>query len=130
LLYLAGVYSSAIWASVAAEVIKLTPFRRLYLRSAQNTGQRPQVSGARRLLPAGVIATAAVAIGLVLMASPAVQNPGTQTLPPIIQQPPARQPLPLNPFPTASAGASPTTAASAPQTTPSSTPTATPRPAP
>src|ERR1700730_17079760 len=130
LIYLAGVYSSAIWASVAAEGMKLTPFRRLYLRSAQNTGQRPEVRGGRVLLPAGVIAAAAVAVGLVLMASPAVQNPGTQTLPPIIQQPPTRQPLPLNPLPTPSAGASPTTAASAPAATPSSTPTATSRPAP
>jgi cellulose synthase/poly-beta-1,6-N-acetylglucosamine synthase-like glycosyltransferase len=134
LVYLAGVYSSAIWASAAAEGIELTPFRRLYLRSAQNTGQRPEFRAGRRLLPAGMIAAAAVAIGLVLMASPAVQNPGTQTLPPIVQQPQTTQPL--NPFPTPSASSSPTNAASTPATTPSSTtrpsstPTGTPRPAP
>jgi cellulose synthase/poly-beta-1,6-N-acetylglucosamine synthase-like glycosyltransferase len=136
LVYLAGVYSSAIWASAAAEGIALTPFRQLYLRSAQNTGQRPEFRGGRRLLPAGVIVTAAVAIGLVLMSSPAVENPGTQTLPPIVQQPQTRQPLPVNPFPTPSASTSPTTAASTPATTPSattlpsSTPTASPQPAP
>jgi hypothetical protein len=136
LVYLAGVYSSAIWASAAAEGIALTPFRQLYLRSAQNTGQRPEFRRARRLLPAGVIATAAVAIGLVLMSSPAVENPGTQTLPPIIQQPRTTQPLPLNPFSTPSPSTSPTTAASTPATTPSSTtppsftPTASPQPAP
>jgi cellulose synthase/poly-beta-1,6-N-acetylglucosamine synthase-like glycosyltransferase len=121
LFYLAGVYSSAIWASVAAEGIKLTPFRRLYLRSAQNTGQRPEVRARRGLLPAGVIAAAGVAIGLVLMASPAVQNPAPQPLPPIVQQPQTRQPLPLNPLPTPSAATSPTTAATAPQTTPTAT---------
>ncbi|HEY4866712.1 MAG TPA: glycosyltransferase [Candidatus Dormibacteraeota bacterium] len=132
LIYLAGVYSSAIWASAAAEGIQLTPFRQLYLRSAQNTGQRPEFRRRRGLLPAGVIATAAAAIGLVLMSSPAVENPGSQTLPPIIQQPRTTQPLPLNPFPTPSASTSPTPAASTPATTtaPSFTPTASPQPAP
>jgi cellulose synthase/poly-beta-1,6-N-acetylglucosamine synthase-like glycosyltransferase len=136
LFYLAAVYSSAIWASTAAEGIKLTPFRRLYLRSAQNTGQRPEVRGRPRLLPAGLIAAAAVAIGLILMSSTAVQNPQPQPLPPIVQQPGTTQPLPLNPFPTPSTSPSPTTTASAPQTTPSSTtrpsstPTATPLPVP
>src|SRR3977135_449823 len=55
------------------------------------------------------------------MSSPAVENPGSQTLPPIIQQPRTTQPLPLNPFSTPSPSTSPTTAASTPATTPSST---------
>jgi len=41
LLFEAWIFGSAPWASLAAEGIQLTPQRRIYLRSAQNTGDRP-----------------------------------------------------------------------------------------
>src|SRR5207248_1754739 len=44
LLFEAWIFGSAPWASFAAEGIQLTPFRRIYGRSAQNTGERPDVS--------------------------------------------------------------------------------------
>ena len=75
LLFEAFVYSNAPWASLAAEGIILTPERRAYARSPQNTGDRP----ARRrplvapLAALGVAATAA-AIALVI-ASPSENAP-------------------------------------------------------
>jgi cellulose synthase/poly-beta-1,6-N-acetylglucosamine synthase-like glycosyltransferase len=41
LLYQAFFYASAPWASLASAGVKLTDFRRAYLRSSQNTGDRP-----------------------------------------------------------------------------------------
>lgn len=75
LLFEAFVYSNAPWASLAAEGIILTPERRAYARSPQNTGDRP----ARRrplvapLAALGVAATAA-AIALVVV-SPSENAP-------------------------------------------------------
>lgn len=113
LVYLAGVYSSAVWASTAAEGIVLTPFRRLYLRSAQNTGQRPVFGRAGRLLPLGLVAGGAIA--LLLMSLPAATPSPPAQLPPAVQQPRTRLPVPLVPSPTATP--------SAPAPSPSSTPT-------
>jgi cellulose synthase/poly-beta-1,6-N-acetylglucosamine synthase-like glycosyltransferase len=133
LVYLAGVYSSAIWASVAAEGIQLTPFRRAYLRSAQNTGERPAARGGR-LLPAGLVIGAATVVALVLMSSPATSPSPPAQLPPAVQQPqttetPASTPTPTTapstPTPTA-----PRPPAATPSTTPSTAPSGTPRPAP
>jgi hypothetical protein len=118
LVYLAGVYSSAVWASTAAEGIVLTPFRRLYLRSAQNTGQRPVFGGAGRLLPLGLIAAGALA--LLLMSIPATTPSAPAQLPPIVQQPRTRPPASLVP------GASPTATPSGPALSPSATPTTAP----
>src|SRR5207248_6058705 len=42
LLFEAWIFGSAPWASFAAEGIQLTPFRRIYGRSAQNTGERSE----------------------------------------------------------------------------------------
>ena len=61
LVYPAGVYSSAVWASTAAEGIVLTPFRRLYLRSAQNT-QGVRLKGAQSLRAIRYLAAPAVAL--------------------------------------------------------------------
>jgi cellulose synthase/poly-beta-1,6-N-acetylglucosamine synthase-like glycosyltransferase len=145
LLYLAGVYSSAIWASTAAEGIELTPFRRRYLRSAQNTGERPPSRAGRRLVPAGLIAGAAVATALILLSTPAVESPTppSQTPPGIIQLPPAKRPVSVGPIPNPAAeptstpsGAAQSPTPSAPVSSPSSvtqqspSPSTSPRPSP
>ena len=61
LLFEAFVYSNAPWASLAAEGIILTPERRAYARSPQNTGERPE---RRRplALPLGLTGLAAAAV--------------------------------------------------------------------
>jgi hypothetical protein len=61
LLYQAAFYASAPFASLAAEGVTLTEFRRIYRESAQTTGDRP---GA----PVGVPAPVRLAAGLVAVA--------------------------------------------------------------
>src|SRR5262252_6238447 len=92
LLWLAAVYSSAPWASFAAEGIRLTPLRAAYRRSSQSTGDWPQSSGVpialRLLVPATLIAAAAV--GALLLFTPGAPNqtPPPADAPPIGQQVP------------------------------------------
>ena len=120
LLFEGAVYASAPAASIAAEGIHLTPERREWLESPQNTGDRP----ARRhtVLFGGAVAVSAAAVGAVAAAL-------------IINAPPDNAPLGGNPpaiaIPTATPGASQSpspTASATPSASPSATATATPSP--
>jgi cellulose synthase/poly-beta-1,6-N-acetylglucosamine synthase-like glycosyltransferase len=132
LLFEAFVYSNAPWASLAAEGIILTPERRAYALSPQNTGERPERSRAIAV-PFVVtgLAAAAVVVALVI-ASPSGNAPfgGPQAdLPRIGTIVPALKVGPL-PNATPSAGASPSaqpspTASPSPSAGPSPTPSAT-----
>ncbi|HXJ48782.1 MAG TPA: glycosyltransferase, partial [Candidatus Acidoferrum sp.] len=66
LFFQASVYANAVWASASAEGIHLTPLRRAYRRSAQNTGARPAYGA--QLLGVPVIALLVVFV-FVLLAS-------------------------------------------------------------
>lgn len=75
LLFEASVYFSAAWAAAAAEGIQLTPFREIYRRSAQNTGDRPVFAR-----PAVAISTgAAIGAGAALAAALLAASPGPGT---------------------------------------------------
>ncbi len=139
LLFEAFVYSNAPWASLAAEGIILTPERRAYARSPQNTGERPARKRAivAPLAAVGVAATAAV-LALVI-AAPSQNAPfsGPQAdLPRIGKIVPDFKvgPLPqVTPSPSASPSPSPGTspspspsASGQPSPTPSASPTASP----
>jgi len=103
LVFQASIYANAAWASASAEGIHLTPLRRAYRRSAQNTGVWP--SYGNQLL--GIPAVAALLfLVVVLLASMAA--------------PPAVPPAPSNPAP-APAHSSPS-----PQPSPSASPSASP----
>ncbi|MFI5286275.1 MAG: glycosyltransferase [Candidatus Dormibacteria bacterium] len=73
LVFEAFVYSNAPWASLAAEGIILTPERRAYARSPQNTGERPE---RRRSIavPLGLTGLAAAAAVVALVVSSPSQN--------------------------------------------------------
>jgi hypothetical protein len=73
LFFEAFVYSNAPWASLAAEGIILTPERRAFARSPQNTGDRPDRRRAL-VLPLGVIGLAAAAAVVVLVVSSPSEN--------------------------------------------------------
>jgi cellulose synthase/poly-beta-1,6-N-acetylglucosamine synthase-like glycosyltransferase len=112
LLWLAALYSSAPWASFAAEGIRLTPLRRAYRRSSQSTGDWPERRPSRApwlAVPLALVGGAAAA--LLLFSPPAPPRPPTPPDLPQFQ----RQVPPVGPVSTA---------------TPTSTPTATPRPTP
>lgn len=82
LLFEAWVFASAPWASFAAEGIQLTPYRRIYRRSAQNTGDRPERASPADLVPAalGIVVAVVLAYGL-LNAPP--ETPTRASLPTI-----------------------------------------------
>ena len=94
LLFQAFVYSNAVWASLGAEGITLTPERRSYLRSSQNTGERP--SSARGLALPAAFAGLAVAVLVVLgvLGGPSTSTPPFQPGPqaPAIARPPQSTP--------------------------------------
>jgi cellulose synthase/poly-beta-1,6-N-acetylglucosamine synthase-like glycosyltransferase len=121
LLFEAWIFGSAPWASFAAEGIQLTPTRRAYLRSAQNTGDRPERRSRAELVPAAlaVLVVGGLAYGL-LNAPPQIGPPGQADLPTIgtITQKklPATGPapsVPPSPSATPSPNATPTASASA-----------------
>jgi cellulose synthase/poly-beta-1,6-N-acetylglucosamine synthase-like glycosyltransferase len=145
LLFEAFVYSNAPWASLAAEGIILTPERRAYARSPQNTGDRPERSRpvAVPLVLTGLAAFAVV--GALVIASPSGNAPfgGPQSdLPRIGSIVPGLKigPVPAvtpSPSPSVSPSAEPSPTASAspsaqpspsPSSSPSSSPTASPVP--
>jgi GT2 family glycosyltransferase len=110
LLWLALLYSSAPWASFAAEGIHLTPLRAAYRRSSQSTGDWPQARVPpllRLAVPAAAIGS--VVAGLLLLASPGAPN--RTATPPDLPQVQKRVPA---------------IAASTPTPTPAPTPTAAP----
>jgi cellulose synthase/poly-beta-1,6-N-acetylglucosamine synthase-like glycosyltransferase len=143
LLFEAFVYSNAPWASLAAEGIILTPERRAYARSPQNTGDRPERSRPIAVPLAVTGFAAAAVVAALVIAAPSTNAPfgGPQTdLPRIGTIAPGLKvgPLPnVTPSPSASttpsAQPSPTaspTASAQPSPTPSTSPVASPTPSP
>ncbi|HKF78668.1 MAG TPA: glycosyltransferase [Candidatus Dormibacteraeota bacterium] len=125
LIWLAYLYSSAPWASFAAEGIKLTPLRRAYRRSSQSTGDWPERRGPSALwllVPAGVGGAAVAAAALLLSPQAPTRSSPPADLPQIQAQVPAIGPTST---PTPRPTPSPT-----PTATPTPTPTPTPRPTP
>ncbi len=101
LLFQAWVFASAPWASFAAEGIHLTPYRQMYRRSAQNTGDRPERASPADLVPAALGIVVALVLAYGLLNAPA-ENPAPAQLPTIgtITQPktgPAATPTPAPP---------------------------------
>jgi len=71
LLFQGWLYTSAPWASMAAEGITLTPTRRAYLASSQNTGDRPARNPAAVALgTTAVLVAAGAAIAALVATSP------------------------------------------------------------
>ena len=119
LVFEAAVYSSALWASVAAEGITLTPERLVFRQSSQNTGERP----AWRAVAAGGAATALLAAAVagavaLVVGSPPGSAPfsggGRGNLPPLGRLAPQLPGIPGSgatpsptPTPTETPGASP-----------------------
>lgn len=83
----AVVYSSAPWASLAAEGIPITPLRRIFVQSPQNTGDRPTMRPATAAVggaAAGFAAGMGVALALVVTSpSDAAPFGGSNNLPTI-----------------------------------------------
>ncbi len=127
LFWLALQFSSAPWASFAAEGIRLTPLRAAYRRSSQSTGDWPQAGVPVALWIAIPAVLAAAAVGALLLLTPSAPNqaPPPADLPRIQQQVPAAPASTPTPAPTPTA-----TPARTPTPTPQATPTATPRPSP
>ena len=129
LLFEGAVYASAPLASLAAEGIRMTPERRQWRESPQNTGDRPVL---RRTMLVGASTAAALAVAagvaaLVITSPPASQlNPGN---PPAIANPTSTPQPTESSSPTASPSASPSATAS-PSPSPSPSATATPQPSP
>ena len=126
LLFEAWIFGSAPWASFAAEGIQLTPFRRIYGRSAQNTGERPDVATRAAALIPGALAL--VVIGVLaygLLNAPPESGPPRQADLPTIGSITQRQLPATGPAPTPSAASTPT---AAPTPSPSGPPSPTPSP--
>jgi hypothetical protein len=122
LVFQASVYTNAIWAGAAAEGIHLTPLRRAYRDSAQNTGLRPGRVDMLAVPTALVIS----ALALFVLLSVATPTPPVAENPlPNIQLGPVQ--IAPSPSPSASPTASPSPSASA---SPSGSPRASAAPAP
>jgi cellulose synthase/poly-beta-1,6-N-acetylglucosamine synthase-like glycosyltransferase len=137
LFFEAFVYSNAPWASLASEGIILTPERRAYARSPQNTGDRPAVRGGL-VVPVGLTAlAAAAAVAALVVSSPSDRAPfsgSQQDLPRIGNVAPN---FGVGPTPSATPAASPSaspeaspSASATPAATPTPTVTASPTPTP
>ncbi len=124
LLFEAWIFGSAPWASFAAEGIQLTPFRRTYGRSAQNTGERPDVSTRAAALIPGALAlvvTGVLAYGL--LNAPPESGPPRQADLPTIGTITQRQLPATGPAPTPTTTSTPTPASTpSPSQSPSPTP--------
>jgi hypothetical protein len=146
LLFEAGVYSSAPWASIAAERVARTPERLVWSRSSQNTGERPPWRAAAAPALATVLAAGAAAAAVALIAgSPPGQAPpfsggGAGNLTPIGRfvpqvpgiggpQPPASGPTP-SPAPASPPALSPGSSSPAASARPSPTQRSSPSSAP
>jgi len=147
LLFQAAVYLSAPWASLATEGILITPLRRIYLRSSQNSAASAvETRSSAAILPVG-LALAATAFLIVAFAatSPTASAPfggGPSTpaqvgpnLPALLTSPsPSASPSPspsASSSPSPSPSASPIQSASAsPTASPTPTPTLSPAPSP
>jgi len=78
LLFEAWIFGSAPWASLAAEGIQLTPHRRIYLRSAQNTGDRPERPSRAAIIPGALAVVVAVVLAYGLLNAPPQTAPSGQ----------------------------------------------------
>jgi cellulose synthase/poly-beta-1,6-N-acetylglucosamine synthase-like glycosyltransferase len=129
LVWLALLYSSAPWASFAAEGIRLTPLREAHRRSSQSTGEWPE-RGVPAAVRIGVPAAFAVAaVAALLLAAPGTSNQPTPPadLPQIQHQVP---PVAVStPRPTATPTAA-STSTPVPSRQPSSAPSPSSRPSP
>ena len=131
LVFQGWLYTNAVWASMAAEGIALTPARRVYLMSAQNTGERPALRPAAAALMSGLgVAAVGAAIAALVATGPSDTTPpftGGQSDSPRIggsASPPATPAVPTAP-PTSTPTATPV-----PTVTPTSVSTVAPRTAP
>lgn len=124
----AAVYLSAPWAGLAAEGIHLTPTRRIYLRSAQSTGERAERSGSFAALPVGLaLGALSVLVLAFTLGSPQSTSPfGGGGVSPA---PPPSSPPSSPAVPSASPPASPSTSPS-PRPSPSVSPSVRPSPSP
>jgi cellulose synthase/poly-beta-1,6-N-acetylglucosamine synthase-like glycosyltransferase len=112
----ASVYGNAPLASIAAEGIRLTPLRRRYLSSAQNTGERPSAVGRTMLLPAAALLGGLAVLVIVLLTRPASQAVPPVQNPVIVPPAQASTPTPTPPAtPTPTVSATTTPAASSPR---------------
>lgn len=116
LLFQGWLYTSAPWASMAAEGITLTPTRRAYLESSQNTGDRPARSPAAVAIgTTAVLVAAGAAIAALVATSPSTSQPpfttGPSDLPRIGALAPNATSTPA-PSPSAAPSASPVTTTS------------------
>ena len=107
LFFQASVYANAVWASASAEGIHLTPLRRAYRRSAQNTGARPSYGA--QLLGVPIVALLVVIVFVLLASAAAPPAPDTAPSNPLaVQQPQQASPSPKQtPSPSASPSSSP-----------------------
>jgi hypothetical protein len=130
LLFEGFVYTSAPVASLAAESIQLNAERKMWLQSSQNTGDRPERRpGQVASAAVAIAAVAAIAIGLLVVASPPDQAPFTSngganlpTIGNVTNPSPASSPA-TSPSPSAASSVSPS-----PSSSPSAAPSATPAP--
>jgi len=124
LLFQAGVYANAPWASASAEGIHLTPLRRAYRRSAQNTGAWPAYGNSLLAVPAAMAAAGLVLFLLTSLVSttvPAPEPPSQAPAAPAAAQPSPHATPSASPSASASASASPS-----PSSQPSPSPAASP----
>ncbi|HUY10469.1 MAG TPA: glycosyltransferase [Candidatus Dormibacteraeota bacterium] len=141
LLFQAAVYLSAPWASLATEGILITPLRRIYLRSAQNSGGLVvETRSSAAILPVGLALAATAGLIVAFAAtSPTAPAPfgGGPTTPtraapnqPVVVASPSPSPSPSSsPSATPSSSASASASASAsPTPTPTPTPILSPSP--
>ena len=136
LIFEAGVYGSALWASMAAEGITLTPFRQQYRKSPQNTGDRPGWVTPALAAPAvlAVAAAGAVLASLLVVTPPPLpQGPEVPPLGSILG--PSGSPAPSAPAGSPTPGPSPspspaTLTSPSPSGSPVPAPSASPRPTP
>jgi len=123
LIFQAGIYANAPWASAAAEGIHLTPLRRAYRNSAQSTGAWPAYGHSALAVPAAVAAAGLVLWLITSLATTAITPPE-----PSNAAPPAPAPS-ASPSPSSTPSASPSPSPS-PSPQPSPSLSAPPSPAP
>jgi len=121
LLFEAWIFGSAPWASFAAEGIHLTPYRRIYGRSAQNTGERPERPSRAAIIPGALAVLVAAVLAYGLLNAPSEPSSSGQADLPTIGSITQKQLPVTGPSPTPSATPS-ATASPTPSASPSSTP--------
>ena len=128
LMFQAAIYANAPWAGASAEGIHLTPLRRAYRASAQNTGVRPGFGAETLAVPVALALVALVLMLLISIATPAPPpEPGSSAQAAPVTSPhatPSATPSP-SPSPSATSSSSPS-----PSSSPSAAPSGSPPPGP